>query len=65
MIIGLLEEYGKSKYVCMLILFLLEILEKHAFIMYGVITQALCRVKIQMILLEKFLGLFYIVIKKS
>ena len=29
MIIGLLEEYGKSKYVCTLILFLLEILEKH------------------------------------
>ena len=38
MIIGFLEEYGKSKKICMLILFLLEILEKLAFIMYEVIT---------------------------
>ena len=33
--------------------------------MYGVITKALCVVVTQMILLEKFLGLFYIITKKS
>ena len=37
MIIGLLEEYGKFKYLCVLILFLLKILEKLVLFMYGVI----------------------------
>ena len=32
---------------------------------YGVITKALCGLETQMILLENFLGLFYIIIKKS
>ena len=40
MIIGLLEEYGKFKYLCVLILFLLKLLEKLAVLMYGVITKA-------------------------
>ena len=35
---GLLEEYGKFKYVYILILFLLEILEKLILFMRGVIT---------------------------
>ena len=55
MIIGLLEEYGKFKYLCVLILFLLKILEKLALFMYGVITKALCGVVKQLILLEAFL----------
>ena len=59
MIIGLLEESGKSKEICILILFLLDILEKLAFILYGVITLVLCKVSIHMILLEKFLSLLH------
>ena len=41
----------------MLILFLLEILEKFTLIMYGVVMLVLCRVKIQMIseILNSFL----------
>ena len=58
MIAGLLEEYGKFKYLCVLILFLLKIPEKLALFMYGVLTKALCGVATQMILLENFLGLF-------
>ena len=37
MIIGLLEEYEKFKYLCVLILFLLKILEKLVLFMYGLI----------------------------
>ena len=58
MIIGLLEEYGKFKYLWVLISFLLKTPGKLALFMYGVITKALCGVVIQMILLENFLGLF-------
>ena len=43
----------------MLILFLLKILEKLVFIIYGVITLVLCKVKIQMILLEKLEAFLY------
>ena len=39
----------------MLILFLLKILEKLVFITYGLIMLVLCKVKIQMIILDKFL----------
>ena len=65
MIIGLLEEYGKFKYLCVLISFLLKIPEKLALFMYEVIMKVSCGVVIQMTLLENFLGLFYIIIKKS
>ena len=54
MIIGLLEEYGKFKYLCVLILFLLKILEKLALFMYGVITKTLCGVETDDIIRELF-----------
>ena len=65
MIIGLLEEYGKFKYLCVLILFLLKVLEKLALFMHGVVTKALCGVVIQMILLQNFLGLLELKIIKG
>ena len=34
-------------------------------LIYGVMTLVLCKVKIHMILLEKFVSLFYIILKKS
>ena len=49
----------------MLILFPLKVLQKFVFIICGVITLVLWKVKIQMILLEKFLILSYITIKKE
>ena len=61
MIIGLLEEYGKFKYLCVLISFLVNILEKLVLFFYEVITKTLFGVGIQTILLEKFLGLLKII----
>ena len=43
----------------------IEILEKYELFMYGVITKAFLGVVTQMILLENFLGIFYIIIKNS
>ena len=51
-------KYGKFKYLCIYILFLLEILEKIALFMYGVIIKVSCGVRRQIILLEDFSNLF-------
>ena len=54
MIVRLLEEYGKFKYLCVLILIPLKILKKLALFMYGVVTKALCGVETDDIITELF-----------
>ena len=57
MIIGLLEEYGKFKNLCVLILFLLNTGETRTIYEWSD-NVSIMRGSDKMILLEKFLGLF-------